>query len=177
MPGSSATNDIRAVKELVTVPGAWDWLWWLSGALVILAGLYLLWRWWCARQEAARQAAILPPHVRARQKLSLALQQLHEPRVFMFLVSDALRHYLEEQFQLKAPERTTEEFLADLQRTSQLSDPHKEALREFLEQSDLVKFARAEPSETSLRTLHDSALRLVDETSYEPVAPEGGAVR
>jgi hypothetical protein len=32
-----------------------------------------------------------------------------------------------------------------------------------------VKFARHEPTESNLRQLHDSALRLVDETQFEPI--------
>jgi hypothetical protein len=81
--------------------------------------------------------------------------------------------YLEERFQLRAPDRTTEEFLQDLRRTTALDDTQKTALTGFLEHCDLVKFARFEPSEDVLRGLHESALRLVDETSLlaVPAAP------
>ena len=55
---------------------------------------------------------------RARMKLEAALLLIHEPRAFAIAVSDAVRVYLEERFQLRAPERTTEEFLRDLKKTS-----------------------------------------------------------
>jgi len=87
-------------------------------------------------------------------------------------VSDAVRVYLEERFQLRAPERTTEEFLRDLQKTSVLMAQQKASLAEFLEQCDLVKFARFEPPETMLRELHESALRLIHETQYEAPATQ-----
>jgi hypothetical protein len=37
-----------------------------------------------------------------------------------------------------------------------------------LESCDLVKFARYEPGETELRALHESAVRLIDETEPRP---------
>ncbi|HTD65415.1 MAG TPA: hypothetical protein VK846_02655, partial [Candidatus Limnocylindria bacterium] len=112
----------------------------------------------------------VPPHVRAREKIDAALQLIGDPRAFCIAVSDAVRVYLEERFNLRAPERTTEEFLRDLQKTSALTAQQKASLAEFLEQCDLVKFARFEPPESLLRELHESALRLVHETQYD-VAP------
>jgi hypothetical protein len=48
-----------------------------------------------------------------------------------------------------------------------LTPDQKDGLGEFLKRCDLVKFARYEPREPELRDLHESALRLVEET--EPV--------
>jgi hypothetical protein len=93
-----------------------------------------------------------------------------DPRAFAIAVSDAVRVYLEERFTLRAPERTTEEFLRDLQKTSALTPQQKASLAAFLEQCDLVKFARFEPPESALRELHESALRLVHETQYRETA-------
>jgi hypothetical protein len=107
--------------------------------------------------------------VRAKQKLQEALALIGQPKPFVIAVSDAARQYLEERFEFRAPERTTEEFLYELKRTNLLSENQKESLGDFLQQCDLVKFARYEPAEPELRGLHDSALRLVEET--EPIAP------
>jgi len=74
---------------------------------------------------------------------------------------------LEERFRFHAPERTTEEFLYELRETNLLTPDQKDGLGEFLKRCDLVKFARYEPREPELRDLHESALRLVEET--EPV--------
>jgi hypothetical protein len=105
--------------------------------------------------------------VRARHKLQEALTLLTQPKPFCILVSDTIRSYLEEQFDFRAPERTTEEFLHELQATDLLSPEQKESLGRFLESCDLVKFARYEPGEPELQELHHSAVRLVEET--EPV--------
>jgi hypothetical protein len=89
-------------------------------------------------------------------------------------VSDALRWYLEERFEFRAPERTTEEFLEELRQTDRLLPDQKEVLGDFLRRCDLVKFARYEPARSELLELHGMAVRLVEET--EPVAPVSGAV-
>jgi hypothetical protein len=111
---------------------------------------------------------IIPPHVRAKQKLQEALGLLGQPREFCIMVSDTIRYYLEERFTFRAPERTTDEFLYELRQTELLTPDQKESLGEFLKRCDLVKFARYEPGEPELRDLHDSALRLVEETEPMP---------
>ena len=113
---------------------------------------------------------VIPPHRRAKDRLRAATELISEPYRFCSLVSDVLRIYLEERFELHAPDRTTEEFLAELGGRSVLSESQKGTLAEFLSQCDLVKFARDEPTRTDLENLHQSAMRLVVETS-----PNGGA--
>ncbi|HXJ75379.1 MAG TPA: hypothetical protein VNM37_21165, partial [Candidatus Dormibacteraeota bacterium] len=55
--------------------------------------------------------------------------------------------------------------------STHLTPDQKQSLGEFLQSCDLVKFARFEPTEETLRQLHDAALRLVDETQFDPVTP------
>lgn len=114
----------------------------------------------------------MPAHIRAKQNLQEALALIAQPKPFCILVSDTIRSYLEEQFDFHAPERTTEEFLHELQATDLLSPERKESLGQFLESCDLVKFARYEPGEPELRELHDSAVRLVEETEPPSVTVE-----
>ncbi len=86
-----------------------------------------------------------------RQRLEDALALIAHPKPFCVAVSDTIRFYLEERFNFRAPERTTEEFLYELQGTDLLLPDQKESLGEFLKQCDLVKFARYEPGERELR--------------------------
>jgi hypothetical protein len=166
----AATNDIRGIKPPIDIPSGWAWVGWTLAVVVLVAALVALWYWWRRKASAPVPVPIIPPHVRARQRLQAALQLISEPRLFCIAVSDALRVYLEERFQLRAPERTTEEFLQDLQGTGHLNAAQKLSLTDFLERCDLVKFARFEPTEAALRDLHESALRLVDETQFEPIS-------
>lgn len=175
-PGSASTaaltNDIRGIKAPVPVPNSWDWVWWALAAAALVALAVWAWKWWRKKQLARPSEPPIPPHVRAKRKLQAALAHIQDPRRFCFHISEALRTYLEERFQFHAPERTTEEFLGELQASRRLLPDQKQSLAEFLQHCDLVKFARHEPTEVALRELHDSALRLVDETQYEPIAGE-----
>jgi len=164
---TASTNDIRPIKPPVSVPNPWTWVFWTAGILLAIALAAAALIVWLAKQKRRAIPVPVPPHVRARQKIDAALLLIGDPRAFCIAVSDAVRVYLEERFNLRAPERTTEEFLRDLQKTSVLTAQQKESLASFLEQCDLVKFARFEPPESLLRELHEAALRLVHETQYE----------
>jgi hypothetical protein len=167
---ADSTNGLRDIRPPVEVPGEWTWLLWtlLAIAVIALMGL-LVRRWWRGRQRE-RCEAMIPPHVKAREQLRKALQIIHLPGPFCILVSNTIRIYLEERFNLRAPERTTEEFLGELQGSDRLTPAQKESLARFLEQCDLVKFARYEPAQNELEQLHAAALRLVDETEPRPAA-------
>lgn len=171
---NAVTNGLRDIKPPVEIFSLWS-LWpvvlgaLLFAALVIGLLVYLIIR---TRHRPA--PPMIPAHVRARQALDDALALLSQPKPFVIAISNTLRVYLEERFQFRAPERTTEEFLHDLQGTQLLSEPQKESLAAFLQSCDLLKFARYEPAEPELRALHEAALRLVDETEPTTV-PEGSA--
>ena len=167
----AGATDIRDIKPPVEIPGGWEWLWWTLGTLAVAALLFAAWRYWRKRQAQIPVVPPVPAHVRARQKLAEALALIAQPKTFCILVSDTIRVYLEERFDFRAPERTTEEFLRELSGTNLLATEQKEKLGEFLECCDLVKFAKYEPGEPELRGLHSSALRLVEETEPQPELP------
>src|SRR6266496_5257435 len=175
---SAATNslaaaDIRDIKAPMEIPSGWFWFWCGLGGLGIALASYIAWRYWQKhRARPEPEELVIPPHVRARRKLEQALSLIYEPRPFCISVSGTLRAYLEEAFSLRAPERTTEEFLDELQSSALLSFSQKQLLGDFLMRCDLVKFAREEPAVDQLKELHESALRLVDETSVFLQRPE-----
>lgn len=169
---AAVTNALRDIKPPVGIPN--PWLWVGCGLAGLALAALLFWAWKYSRKRKAEQPAVppIPAHLRARQRLQEALTLIGQPKEFCIAVSDTLRWYLEQQFDFHAPERTTEEFLYELQATELLTRDQKESLTEFLRRCDLVKFARYEPREPELHDLHDSALRLVEET--EPVLPGPG---
>ncbi len=167
---AAATNDIRAIKPPVDVPDPLAWLWWTLGALAVVAIALTIWLVLRKKALAPKPVAIIPPHVRAKERLAEALRFISDPKLFCTMVSDTARVYLEERFNLHAPERTTDEFHIELRSSHHLTRDQKQSLGAFLESCYLVKFARFEPTEQALRELHDSALRLIDETQYDGVA-------
>jgi hypothetical protein len=165
---SAALQDIHGIRPPVVIPSGYWWILWTALAAAVAFGLWKLWRKWQQKRLAPKPVVVIPPHRKAKDRLRSAEELLSDPYRFCSLVSDVVRVYLEERFDLHAPERTTEEFLYELTGNTVLNPQHKQLLEDFLTRCDLVKFARFEPSQEELRALLDSALRLIDETA--PVA-------
>jgi hypothetical protein len=172
VPALEDTNFLRDIKPPLALPSWWPWVLGVVAAMVAAGVIYLIWRAWKQSRAYAGLPPIIPAHMRAKYKLDEALRLIGQPQPFCIAVSDTVRVYLEERFNFHAPERTTEEFLRELQATSLLLPDQKSSLGEFLQSCDLVKFARYEPGEAELRDLHASAVRLVEET--EPAAEATG---
>lgn len=169
------TNALRDIKPPVEIPSGWAWVFWALLVLAVAALAFWAWRYWQKRRAQAQVVPVVPPHIRAKQALREALALLGQPREFCIRVSDTIRWYLEERFDFHAPERTTEEFLYELQGTNLLTPDQKDSLGEFLKRCDLVKFAKYEPGLPELEDLHSSAVRLVEET--EPIMAALEAVK
>ena len=164
---ASVANDIRDIKPPVEIPSGWEWVSATLATLAVIALAFFVWRWWQKRKANVLVEPPVPAHIRAKLKLEEALALIAQPKPFVIAVSDTARTYLEERFEFRAPERTTEEFLRELSGTDLLAKEQKESLGNFLASCDLVKFAKYEPREPELRELHGSAVKLVEET--EPV--------
>jgi hypothetical protein len=175
LAAGTETNALRDIKPPVEIPSGWAWLLWGLLVLAVAALVVLAWLYWQKRRAQAQIVPVIPPHIRAKQKLREALAMIGQPREFCILVSDTIRWYLEERFDFHAPERTTEEFLYELRGTNLLTPDQKDSLGEFLNRCDLVKFAKYEPGKPELEDLHASAVRLVEET--EPIMATLEAVK
>jgi hypothetical protein len=160
----SAATDIRDIKPPIPISDGFAWLWWVLATLIAAIILFFIFRWLKNRKSKIVLPPPVPAHVRAKKKLAEALALIANPKPFVIAVSDAARAYLEERFNFHAPERTTEEFLRELNKSNLLLPEQKASLGQFLESCDLVKFAKYEPGENELRGLHSSAVRLVEET-------------
>jgi hypothetical protein len=79
-------------------------------------------------------------------------------------LSNIMRHYIENRFQLKAPEMTTEEFLLTLRESVVLNPEQKSLVRDFLSHCDMVKFAKYLPAKNEIDASYESAKNLVDQT-------------
>jgi hypothetical protein len=154
----------------------WPWLGGAAAALVLGA---LVW-WWRRRRPRQRDVleTPLPPHVKALRALTrlkgAPRGTAEQVDAFYVEVSHVLRVYLEERFGMHAPERTTEEFLVELESDARLSPEQRGRLREFLAQCDLVKFARMMPPEAVHARTLETAEQLVEATRADLVR-EGAA--
>jgi hypothetical protein len=118
-----------------------------------------------------RRQRVIPPrpaHELAFEELDRLraqnLVQAGELEKYYVGLSSIVRRYLENGFRLRAPEMTSEEFLAAAAEDPRLVAAHRRLLGEFLSQADLVKFARVIPTLRDSETAYEAARRFVDET-------------
>lgn len=79
-------------------------------------------------------------------------------------LSDIVRSYIEGRFDINAPEMTSEEFLRDKETSSKLNNLQYEHLKDFLNCSDMVKFAKYGSNIEEMNKSFYLAKRLIDET-------------
>lgn len=101
---------------------------------------------------------------RSRESAAAALAEL----------TDIVRHFLEEQYHLRAERQTTYEFLRELDRAadSPVTDSDRKFLRSFLEAADMVKFARFNADEDIFENAAARAEKLI--AGPDPVPAEEG---
>jgi len=168
--GAQAVQDIRDVKSPVALP--WNWL--AIGLVLLVFGLLLgsLWLWQLQRlaQEKIPSPVILPPpwetaRKRLKELFAENLPGKGQIKEYYSRLSDIVRQYMEDRFDLRAPEMTTEEFLFSLRASSQLNLTQKEALKDFLTCCDMVKFAKYPSHAQEMVQSFVLAERLIDETA------------
>ncbi|MGH7138985.1 MAG: hypothetical protein ACREHD_24835, partial [Pirellulales bacterium] len=129
----------------------------------VFGGLTFLARWRRARRQSSYELA--------RARLDRLLDRPRPRReladAFYVELSGVVRRYLEERFELRAPELTTEEFLASVGESPDFTRDHKALLRSLLRQADLVKFAGVQPSNEEIERSIDAARRFLEETREE----------
>jgi Domain of unknown function (DUF4381) len=155
-PVAEDIRDIRGPRYLLP-----DWLWsaLLGGAVLLALSVYGLWRW-----RRSRAARVLLPYEIALQRLEeiAALMSPARAREFSIAVSDIIRLYIEQRFNVTATRRTTEEFLRDLLDSSDAAlARHQGLLGEFLHQCDFVKFAALSLTQQNMESLRQSARAFV----------------
>ena len=161
---------LQEIAGPVTVldPTPWGWYsFWLLLVIVALATAYY-YRFVHVAPGPPPPPPV-PPHTRALEALeAIQREKLVEKglyKEYYIRVSNVLRHYMEEQFGLHAPEQTTEEFLQDLQSDAAIGLQEQLLLKEFLRHCDLVKFAKTEPTSEEIQDTFDTCRQFVKDTA------------
>ena len=160
--------DIEGVVEMPSKASYW-WVWILC-IIVITAGVVT---WLFLRRKRTKEIIRIfkPAHEIAYNRLrALVERKLVEAgkiKEFYEQISDILRHYIEHRFNLHAPERTTEEFLAELPTTKVLSGTDQERLAELLTHCDLVKFAKYSPTTEQIQKTFDLVKDFIETTKSQ----------
>jgi hypothetical protein len=133
---------------------------------VILVGLII---WWI-RRRWQRPKPQLSPRERTLELLDRISREIDTlpPYQFSIRVSDILRRYVTEQYQLPVTRQTSVEFLNALAQASPFSEDEKSLLEDFLNRCDLIKFARYDATQEDSRLLLEEATRFVQGGKLEP---------
>ncbi len=166
--------DIRDIKGPLAIPFSMVTLLpWLVGLAILGAAAYWLYR---RRTRPDRPVPVVPPrpaHEIAYESLDAleasGLLQLGEVKTYHIRVSDILRVYTEDRFDVDAMEMTTGEVLVGLDR-ARVARGVVGDFRQLLDRCDLVKFAKFRPEASACSHLVPLGRQLVDVTKrVDPV--------
>jgi Domain of unknown function (DUF4381) len=134
-------------------------------AVLLLAGLTI----WLIKRWRNRPVVVPTPRQRALDLLARIETEIEKltPYQFSIRVSDILRRYVTEQYQLPVTRQTSVEFLNALAATSFTGDEQM-LLTDFLNRCDLIKFARYDATREDSRLLLDEAELFVKGGVLEP---------
>jgi hypothetical protein len=179
----SEAGDIRDIKSPWELPRDWKLI--IRIALIV-AGILLLaaagFYYWRKRQGKGILPERKEPPRPAHEVALEALRKLRESdllatgqiKAFYIELSEIVRRYIEGRYFVPALELTTGELMDDLKQVALESDA-RDMLRDLLETSDLVKFAKYAPANEEHERAFQLAESFVETTKLVMTAPAESA--
>jgi len=154
------------LTDLAPPVDVFPWPTWLVvavavGAFVLLVLLIIGTVWLIRRNRKG------PPPLPAR---TIALRELEalrresldlDPYAFSVRVSDVLRSFVGGEYNLRAPQQTSPEFLASIADHPSFAEEDRQLLGRFLEKCDLLKFAHVDAGQEDSAALLASAAAFI----------------
>jgi Domain of unknown function (DUF4381) len=152
-----AIHDIAPPIDYSLIP---TWMIFLGSAIVLaLIGLIV----WHGRKLFRKRTPTRSARERALEELGQMDSEVERlaPYQFSIEISNILRRYVLEQFELPMPRQTSIEFLNAIATTNKFSEAETRLLTDFLDRCDLIKFACYEATTKDSRLLLDEARQFV----------------
>ncbi|MFC1808995.1 hypothetical protein ACFL3D_02590 [Candidatus Omnitrophota bacterium] len=169
MLGDEDVNDIRGVKDIVDIKKTMmRYLWYMGFILIglaILALIIFIIRKIISRMRMDEEKRLSPFQYAMKQLYDLRKSKLiGEGKIGQFIdkLSDIVRAYLGKAFEFETMDLTTRELNARCTEVSVDIGVHNNLI-EFLEECDLIKFAKYIPDNQRIETLCDTAKDIVEE--------------
>lgn len=168
-PGPTDKDDIRDLKGPAEIKGRSPWALFIILALFIVLGvaafIYFNNK---KRAEDTPSAPSRPPEEIAmdelRYLLDMRLSEKGMIKEYYIRISDILRKYIEARFKVLALDRTTWELYQEM-RFKRIERRHVDMIRDFLEDCDLVKFAKYIPAKKEIEGAHAKAKEIIEMTT------------
>ncbi len=145
----NAITEIHDIRGPVGIPGEWLWLWVAGGCIVFFALVV----WFFVLLRNRKQVSVEPLKPAWARALDAILKiekagyvQNGQTKEYYYELSYVIRWYIEERLGVRAPEMTTEEFMHAVRYSDKLTHDQQGFLRDFLNASDMVKFAKFVPT-------------------------------
>jgi len=162
------TQPFLPIKDIMEVPTPWWSYWPYAAALVGVLLTFLLWRMLRRRKDSKPPKPTGDAASRALAELAKLEKTIPTEagnmKAWYTALADALRRYLEEAHSLRTAELTTAEVVSAAAVIPAVQ-PHTDALRAVLQESDLVKFAKAFPTSDDARVAVTTARGFVQRTA------------
>lgn len=170
------SKDIQDIKPPVEIPFDWLLFFIIAGTVALLgtAG-YFIYRHYQKKKEPKKVIVKIPPYEMALKELTLLnekqLWQGGKVKEYHSEITGIIRKYFEARFGFMALEMTTGEVLKNLE-SCEGGLTIKDLTGKFLNNADLVKFAKFVPIPTVNNEMMDQAVNIVNNTKPVPVVPQ-----
>lgn len=163
--------ELKDIKPPIDFPFDFMFLYAMIAIVLMIAlAAFLGYRAWKAKKEKG-YVFIPPPTPRPAHEIALEeLQKLFasdilekkQYKIFYSRLSEILRGYLEGRYFISALEETTWEIIQDLQK--HVDEKQNLSLRNILEESDLVKFAKHLPKDNDIENVKKESEQFIHDT-------------
>ena len=181
-----ADQDIKDIKEIMEVPfSLTDWLlahktpigFGILAVILIIIGTILYRRY--LNRPQTEEKAFVPKEaadIVANRKLEelkvKKLWQKGDVKEYYSELSYILREYIENRFQLRALELTTDETIALSKGISEIEKTEKSKLEQILMLADMAKFAKQQPIATENEEALKNAYLFIEQTALKAIAED-----
>lgn len=161
-------DDIRPLKDIVDISGGFP----IAQALIlILAALAIAAFIYFRKRKKRKEEPALSPRL-AEEIARDALKALKEMRLtekglikeYYIRLSDIIRAYIENRYRISAMDRTTWELFQEM-KSNRIERLHVDRISDFLEECDMVKFAKYTPGQKEIEEVYKKAEEIIDITT------------
>lgn len=171
-------EDIHDIKELIEIVPFWQkpFLTLTAIVIILILGIIILLFTYFRKPNLGQDTFIednLTPFEKAMKALTQTQELMHPgmDKILSTRISDIIRQYVESAFCFSASEKTTEEFLHNIQQAMTFSPKVLETLALFLEMCDFAKFAKIEFTPNEQKALYAKAKSFLELAHQEEPKP------
>lgn len=163
LPGEG--DDIRPLKETVDIRGGFNI--WAIIILILLLAIGVVIFFYFKRKKNIQKTPSEPPRPaeeiameELKALLDMKLIEKGMVKEYYIRLSDIMRKYIEGRYKIFAMEETTWELYQEM-RVKRIERKHVDKIRDFLEDCDLVKFAKYIPTKKEIGEVYGKAQEII----------------